>query len=60
MKTESKGSNPVCHKCSQRMRWSSTEIIIPLEAYEERHIDVFHCDTCDKYTARAVAKKPPN
>ena len=41
------------------MRWFSTEIIIPLaKAHEERHIDVFHCDTCDKYTAYAVAKKP--
>ena len=42
------------------MRWFSTEIAIPplAKAYEERHIDVFHCDTCDKYTARAVAKKP--
>jgi hypothetical protein len=37
------------------MRWFGTEIIIPLaKAYEERHVDVFHCNTCDKYTARAV------
>jgi hypothetical protein len=38
------------------MRRFNTEIIIPqAKAYEERHVDVFRCNTCDKYTARAVA-----
>jgi hypothetical protein len=38
------------------MHWHSTEIISPpAKAYEERHVDVFRCNTCDKYAVGAVA-----
>jgi len=55
----SKASNPVCPKCNQRMRWFSDEIVISLlKASKEHHVDVFQCEGCGRFTARAAAEKP--
>jgi protein-arginine kinase activator protein McsA len=38
-------TGPICNKCQEHMAWVSEQIVgnIPIQ--------VFHCETCDKYAA---------
>lgn len=36
---------PMCSKCQEPMLWVSEQIVL------EKAVQVFHCETCDKYAA---------
>jgi hypothetical protein len=42
---------PICNKCEQCMRWASEQIV------DLSPVQVFHCETCDKYAAASLGLK---
>jgi hypothetical protein len=48
MQKSSKITGPECSKCGRPMAWQS---LVPVG---KEQVNVFHCDACDKLTARAV------
>jgi hypothetical protein len=48
MQKTSKITGPECSKCGRPMAWQS------LVTVGKEEVNVFHCDACDKLTARAV------